>query len=105
MLKPKTLFDKIWEDHIVHTSNDGTSTIYIDRHLVHEVTSQFEGLRNANRKVCCPKNTVVADRNVPTTVDVGIEDEESHTIRHHKNAMDFGIPYFDMNDIDKELFM
>ena len=45
MLKPKTLFDKIWEDHIVHTSNDGTSTIYIDRHLVHEVTSPqaFEG--------------------------------------------------------------
>ena len=105
MLKPKTLFDKIWEDHIVHTSNDGTSTIYIDRHLVHEVTSPqaFEGLRNANRKVRCPERTLaVADHNVPTTDrSMGIEDEESRIQIEtlDKNAMDFGIPYFDMNDI------
>ena len=79
--KPKTLFDKIWSNHLVDKQNDGVSLIYIDRHLVHEVTSPqaFEGLRNNNRKVHKPKNTfAVADHNVPTSDrSKGIEDKES----------------------------
>ena len=65
---PKTLFDKIWEHHLVDRQEDGTCLIYIDRHLVHEVTSPqaFEGLRNNNRKVRRPESTfAVADHNVP----------------------------------------
>ena len=77
---PKTLFDKIWDAHLVHSSDDGAGLIYIDRHLVHEVTSPqaFEGLRNAGRKVHSPERTLaVADHNVPTTDrTVGIEDEK-----------------------------
>ena len=67
---PKTLFDKIWEHHLVDRQEDGTCLIYIDRHLVHEVTSPqaFEGLRNNNRKVRRPESTfAVADHNVPTS--------------------------------------
>ena len=70
MSKPRTLFDKIWESHLVHRQDDGTCLIYIDRHLVHEVTSPqaFEGLRMARRKVRRPDATLaVADHNVPTT--------------------------------------
>ena len=66
--KPKTLFDKIWNNHLVDEQDDGTSLIYIDRHLVHEVTSPqaFEGLRNSNRTVRRPESTfAVADHNVP----------------------------------------
>ncbi len=105
MSSPKTLFDKIWNDHIVHTSEDGTCTIYIDRHLVHEVTSPqaFEGLRNSNRKVRSPERTLaVADHNVPTTDRAkGIEDEESRIQVEtlDLNASEFNIPYFNMNDI------
>ena len=79
--KTKTLFDKIWSNHLVHKQDDGTSLIYIDRHLVHEVTSPqaFEGLRSSNRKVRQPKLTLaVADHNVPTTDRTkGISDLES----------------------------
>ena len=67
---PKTLYDKIWENHLVHKQSDGTSLIYVDRHLVHEVTSPqaFEGLRLQNRKVRRPELTLaVPDHNVPTT--------------------------------------
>src|ERR1700755_2377776 len=70
MGKPRTLFEKIWDDHIVDRQDDGTCLIYIDRHLVHEVTSPqaFEGLRLAGRPVRRPDATLaVADHNVPTT--------------------------------------
>ena len=70
MSKPKTLYDKIWDDHVVHADEDGTRLLYIDRHLVHEVTSPqaFEGLRMAGRKVRAPQKTLaVVDHNVPTT--------------------------------------
>ena len=70
MSKPTTLYDKIWNDHLVHEADDGTCLLYIDRHLVHEVTSPqaFEGLRNTGRKVRQPGLTLaVADHNVPTT--------------------------------------
>ena len=69
---PKTLYDKIWDAHLVHEAPDGTCLLYIDRHLVHEVTSPlaFEGLRMAGRRVRAPEKTVaVPDHNVPTDVD------------------------------------
>ena len=105
MSAPKTLFDKIWNAHIVHQQEDGTCLIYIDRHLVHEVTSPqaFEGLRNTGRAVRAPNRTLaVADHNIPTTDrSVGIEDEESRIQVEalEKNAADFGVPYFAMDDI------
>jgi 3-isopropylmalate/(R)-2-methylmalate dehydratase large subunit len=105
MSGPKTLFDKIWDAHSVHRQEDGTCLIYIDRHLVHEVTSPqaFEGLRNAGRKVRSPERTLaVADHNVPTTDrSVGIEDSESRIQVEalEANAADFGVPYFGMDDI------
>ena len=78
---PKTLYDKIWEDHMVHQQSDGASLIYIDRHLVHEVTSPqaFEGLRMKKRIVRRPELTLaVPDHNVPTTDrSKGIADAES----------------------------
>ena len=67
---PNTLYDKIWNEHLVHKQEDGTALLFVDRHLVHEVTSPqaFEGLRNSKRKVRHPKLTLaVADHNVPTT--------------------------------------
>ena len=67
---PYTIYDKIWNEHLVHQQEDGTSLLFVDRHLIHEVTSPqaFEGLRNSNRKVRQPKLTLaVADHNVPTT--------------------------------------
>ncbi len=105
MSAPKTLFDKIWDAHVVHQQDDGTCLIYIDRHLVHEVTSPqaFEGLRNNHRVVRAPNRTLaVADHNIPTTDrSVGIEDEESRIQVEalEKNAADFGVPYFAMTDI------
>jgi 3-isopropylmalate/(R)-2-methylmalate dehydratase large subunit len=105
MSAPKTLFDKIWDAHVVHQQNDGTCLIYIDRHLVHEVTSPqaFEGLRNNGRVVRAPNRTLaVADHNIPTTDrSIGIEDEESRIQVEalEKNAADFGVPYFAMDDI------
>ncbi len=100
MAKPRTLYDKIWDDHLVHQAEDGTALLYIDRHLVHEVTSPqaFEGLRQAGRKVRHPEKTLaVVDHNVPTTDrSHGIEEPES---RHQvetlaRNAAEFGITYF-----------
>ena len=70
MSKPTTLYDKIWNDHLVHEAEDGTCLLYIDRHLVHEVTSPqaFEGLRTTGRKVHAPEKTLaVVDHNIPTT--------------------------------------
>jgi len=104
MSAPKTLFDKIWDAHVVHRQDDGTCLIYIDRHLVHEVTSPqaFEGLRNSKRAVRAPNRTLaVADHNIPTTDrSAGIEDEESRIQVEalEKNAAEFGVPYFAMDD-------
>jgi 3-isopropylmalate/(R)-2-methylmalate dehydratase large subunit len=105
MASPKTLFDKIWDSHVVREDEDGTCLLYIDRHMVHEVTSAqaFEGLRLAGRAVRRPAATlVVADHNVPTT-DRGkrIEDDDSRIQVEtlEKNAADFGLPYFALNDI------
>ena len=100
----KTLYDKIWENHLVNEEKDGTSLIYVDRHLVHEVTSPqaFEGLRLQKRKVRRPEFTLaVSDHNVPTTDrSKGIDDEESkiqvETLRN--NCKDFGVKLFDVND-------
>jgi 3-isopropylmalate/(R)-2-methylmalate dehydratase large subunit len=105
MTPPRTLFDKIWDGHLVHVQEDGTCLIYVDRHLVHEVTSPqaFEGLRIAGRPVRRPDATLaVADHNVPTTDrSRGIEDEESRiqieTLA--RNCEAFGIAYFPMSDV------
>jgi len=103
---PQTLYDKIWNSHIVNKQDDGTCLIYIDRHLVHEVTSPqaFEGLRLAGRKVRRPDATLaVADHNVPTSHDrnKGIREEESRiqveTLT--ANTKEFGIEYFSMEDV------
>jgi len=103
----KTLYDKIWDAHMVSTDEDGTSLLYIDRHLVHEVTSPqaFEGLRNAGRKVHAPEKTIaVPDHNVPTTLDRldgEVKNEESRVQLNalEKNALDFGVHYYPVDDI------
>ncbi len=102
----QTLYDKIWDAHVVDEADDGTCLLYIDRHLVHEVTSPqaFEGLRLANRRVRAPGKTIaVPDHNVPTTVDraSGIANEESRIQVEalERNARDFGIVYYGVNDI------
>jgi 3-isopropylmalate/(R)-2-methylmalate dehydratase large subunit len=102
--KPRTLYDKIWDDHLVHEQPDGTALLYIDRHLVHEVTSPqaFEGLRLTGRKVRAPEKTLaVVDHNVPTTDrSKGIAEEDSRiqveTLAN--NAAAFGIEYFNERD-------
>ena len=105
MSASRTLFDKIWASHVVDESADGMCLIYIDRHLVHEVTSPqaFEGLRNTGRPVHLPARTLaVADHNVPTTDrSVGIADDESRIQVEtlDANAAEFEIPYFGMNDV------
>jgi 3-isopropylmalate/(R)-2-methylmalate dehydratase large subunit len=102
---PRTLYDKIFDDHIVDRQEDGTCLIYIDRHLVHEVTSPqaFEGLRMTGRKVHAPHKTLaVVDHNIPTTDrSKGIAEEESRIQVEAlaKNAKDFGVQYFDELDI------
>ena len=103
--KPQTLFDKIFAAHLVDAQPDGTCLLYIDRHLVHEVTSPqaFEGLRTAGRKVRHPEATLaVADHNVPTTKDrlQGIKDETSRIQVQtlEDNCAEFGITYFKMDD-------
>ncbi|UUV06096.1 MULTISPECIES: 3-isopropylmalate dehydratase large subunit [Ruegeria] len=105
-MSPKTLYDKIWDAHVAHEADDGTCLLYIDRHLVHEVTSPqaFEGLRMAGRKVRAPEKTIaVPDHNVPTTPDRvnGIENPESRIQVEalDKNARDFGIHYYPVNDV------
>src|SRR5512138_3142331 len=105
MAKARTLYDKIWDEHLVHEAPDGTCLIYIDRHLVHEVTSPqaFEGLRMTGRKVRAPEKTLaVVDHNVPTTDrSKGIDDPESKTQIEAlaQNAADFGVEYYNESDI------
>ena len=105
MAKSKTLYDKIWENHLIQSEND-TSLIYIDRHLVHEVTSPqaFDGLREAGRKVRAPNKTIaVPDHNVATTSDrltnFGSEEGRIQLETLDKNARDFGINYYAVDDI------
>src|SRR5213593_2701821 len=103
MSKPTTLYDKIWNDHLVHEADDGTCLIYIDRHLVHEVTSPqaFEGLRAAGRKVRQPHRTVATvDHNVPTTprgtpIADPIAARQIQALQ--KNCKEFEVPLFDMD--------
>jgi 3-isopropylmalate/(R)-2-methylmalate dehydratase large subunit len=103
----KTLYDKIWDAHLAHEAEDGTSLLYIDRHLVHEVTSPqaFEGLRMTGRKVRAPEKTIaVPDHNVPTTPgrenpDQMPEESRIQVAALDKNARDFGIHYYPVSDI------
>jgi 3-isopropylmalate/(R)-2-methylmalate dehydratase large subunit len=105
MSPPRTLFDKIWDAHVVNYMGDGTCMLYIDRHLVHEVTSPqaFEGLRLAGRKVRCADETIaVADHNVPTDGrENGIKEPESQLQVDTlvKNVEEFGVPYFPLSDV------
>ena len=101
----KTLYDKIWDDHLVADNEDGTSLIYIDRHLVHEVTSPqaFEGLRLSNRAVRAPERTLaVVDHNVPTT-DRSLPNPDPQSVIQiealAQNTKDFGIEYYDAMDV------
>ena len=103
-MSARTLYDKIWDDHLVDQQADGTCLLYIDRHLVHEVTSPqaFEGLRMTGRKVHQPQKTLaVVDHNVPTTDrSQGIEDPESRdqVAQLGINAAEFGVEYY--NELD-----
>ena len=100
----KTIYDKIWNEHLVHEQEDGTSLLFVDRHLIHEVTSPqaFEGLRNSKRKVRQPELTLaVADHNVPTTDrSKGILDKESkiQVDTLDENCKEFGVQLFGMTD-------
>jgi 3-isopropylmalate/(R)-2-methylmalate dehydratase large subunit len=104
MAKPRTLYDKIWDSHLVHEAPDGTCLLYVDRHLIHEVTSPqaFEGLRMAGRKVRAPEKTLaVVDHNVPTTDrSKGIDDPESalQIATLAENTREFGVEYYHERD-------
>ena len=99
-----TLYDKIWNDHLVDQQDDGTALLFVDRHLIHEVTSPqaFEGLRNANRKVRNPNLTLaVVDHNIPTTDrSKGIDDDDSRIQIEtlDKNCKEFGVQLFGVKD-------
>jgi len=101
---PLTLYDKIWEEHLVHQQEDGTALLFVDRHLIHEVTSPqaFEGLRNSNRKVRQPNLTLaVVDHNIPTTDrSKGIDDKDSRIQIEtlDKNCKEFGVQLFGVHD-------
>jgi 3-isopropylmalate/(R)-2-methylmalate dehydratase large subunit len=103
--KPRTLFDKVWDSHVVERLPDGTCILYIDRHLVHEVTSPqaFEGLRMAGRKVRRPDATIaVVDHNIPTTDRrAGIKEEDSRIQVEtlERNVKEFGVPYIPVLDV------
>src|SRR6188768_561902 len=105
MSQPRTVIQKIWDNHVVQAEAGKPDLLYIDRHLVHEVTSPqaFEGLRMAGRKVRRPEATIaVPDHNVPTTDrSKGISNPESRLQVEtlDKNARDFGLPYYPLNDI------
>ena len=106
-MSPKTLYDKIWDAHVAHEAEDGTCLLYIDRHLVHEVTSPqaFEGLRMAGRKVRAPEKTIaVPDHNVPTTPGRDdpknmTEDSAIQVAALDTNAKEFGIHYYPVSDV------
>ena len=106
-MSPKTLYDKIWDAHVAHAADDGTCLLYIDRHLVHEVTSPqaFEGLRMTGRTVRAPDKTIaVPDHNVPTTLDRAdattmTEDSRIQVDALDSNAKEFGIHYYPVSDV------
>ena len=105
MAAPRTLYDKIWDDHIVDEQPDGTCLLYIDRHLVHEVTSPqaFEGLRASGRKVRAPEKTLaVLDHNIPTS-DRNLPNPDPESTAQieamARNAKEFGIEYYDEFDL------
>ncbi len=101
---PRTLFDKVWDAHVVERLPDGTCILYIDRHLVHEVTSPqaFEGLRLAGRGVRRPDATIaVVDHNVPTSnrrAGIAEEDSRIQVETLERNVAEFGVPYFPLLD-------
>ena len=106
MSAPRTLFEKILDSHTVSRDADGTTLLYIDRHLIHEVTSPqaFEGLRVSGRKVHRPEGTLaVPDHNVPTTpgrvFGPGEEEGKIQLSQLEKNVAEFGVPYIPMSDI------
>src|SRR5438128_833013 len=103
-MRSRTLYDKIWDDHLVDAQPDGTSLLYVDRHLVHEVTSPqaFDGLRLSGRKVRAPEKTLaVVDHNIPTS-DRNLPNPDPESTEQiavmAQNAKDFGIEYFDEHD-------
>lgn len=106
-MSPKTLYDKIWDAHVAHEADDGTCLLYIDRHLVHEVTSPqaFEGLRMTGRTVRRPDQTIaVPDHNVPTTLDRAnaatmTEDSRVQVAALDTNAKKFGLHYYPVSDV------
>tara|TARA_R110002051_G_scaffold137753_3_gene210269 strand:- start:2569 stop:3975 length:1407 start_codon:yes stop_codon:yes gene_type:complete len=106
-MSPKTLYDKIWDAHVAHQADDGTCLLYIDRHLVHEVTSPqaFEGLRMTGRTVRAPDKTIaVPDHNVPTTLDRAnaatmTEDSRIQVEALDTNAREFGLHYYPVTDV------
>ncbi len=106
-MSPKTLYDKIWDAHVAHEAEDGTCLLYIDRHLVHEVTSPqaFEGLRMTGRTVRAPDKTIaVPDHNVPTTLDRAnaktmTEDSRIQVEALDTNAKEFGLHYYPVSDV------
>ncbi|MFT6446710.1 3-isopropylmalate dehydratase, large subunit [Sulfitobacter pontiacus] len=106
-MSPKTLYDKIWDAHVAHEADDGTCLLYIDRHLVHEVTSPqaFEGLRITGRTVRRPDQTIaVPDHNVPTTLDRAnaatmTEDSRVQVAALDTNAKEFGLHYYPVSDV------
>jgi 3-isopropylmalate/(R)-2-methylmalate dehydratase large subunit len=107
MAQPRTLFDKIWDSHAITPQGEGTYLIYIDLHLIHEVTTPqaFEGLRAAGRKVRRPDATIaVCDHNIPTSNrSAGIDEPESklQVDTLEQNVRDFGVPYFPINSINQ----
>ena len=104
---PRTLFDKVWDAHVVEQLPDGTCVLYIDRHLVHEVTSPqaFEGLRLAGRRVRRPEATIaVADHNIPTSdrrLGIAEEDSRIQVETLERNVVEFGVPYFPIMSVQQ----
>src|SRR4051794_10124607 len=107
MAQPRTLFDKIWDSHVIAPAGEGTYLLYIDLHLCHEVTTPqaFEGLKLAGRKVRRPDATIaVSDHNIPTSNrSAGIDEPESklQVDTLEQNVRDFGVPYFPINSINQ----
>src|ERR1700732_5268297 len=107
MAQPRTLFDKIWDNHVIAPQGEGTYLIYIDLHLIHEVTTPqaFEGLKVARRKVRRPDATIaVADHNIPTSNRAaGIDEPESklQVDTLERNVVEFGVPYFPIDSINQ----
>src|SRR5438045_2215927 len=107
MAQPRTLFDKIWDNHVIASQGEGTYLIYIDLHLCHEVTTPqaFEGLKAAGRKVRRPDATIaVADHNIPTSNRAaGIDEPESklQVDTLERNVREFGVPYIPIDSINQ----